>query len=384
MGFKDLIKKICACIVLMFLTAFTGGIAKGENGSDVKAKSPQHTKEAKQVLKKLRKSARCETPMFGHQDALMYGQSWWINEKDSLYEKSDVYEVCGEYPYILGLDLGRIEKGGERNLDYCLFKQIKEAAIAHHNRGGLITISWHMNNPVTDSTAWDRTAGNVVHKVLNDSLMHKKYLRWLDRGAEFLNQFVDSRGRKIPILFRPLHECNIEAFWWSSKSCSKEDYIALWRMTYDYFVNKKQMKQLLWVYSPCGIKTEEELAERYPGDEFVDVIGYERYQLGAVTYKMAAERFVEGASKGLDITIDFSKKHKKVTAFTETGYPGVSYEKWWTEALGSAINKKSVAYVLVWRNGKSEDHFFGPCPASESSADFRVFIQTNKVRLLRK
>ena len=382
MGFKDIIKKICACIVLMSLTVFTGCIAKGENGSDVTGKTPQHTKEAKQVLAKLRKAARRKAPLFGHQDALMYGQNWWINERDSLYERSDVYEVCGEYPYVLGLDLGKIEEGGDRNIDRCLFKQMKEAAIAHHNRGGLITISWHMDNPETKGTSWDCTGGNVVHKILVDSLFRQQFLTWLDAGAGFLNSLVDSKGHKIPVLFRPWHECNMDGFWWSGKSCTEEEFIKLWRFTFDYFMNKKKMYQLLWVYSPHDIKSRDELVSRYPGDEFIDVIGYERYQLGAITYKMGAKRFAEGVSKGLDMTINFSQKHKKIAAFTETGFTGIPYDNWWTEALGTAVNKKRIAYVLVWRNGKSESYFFGPCMKSSSSPDFKKMVKDQKIKLL--
>ncbi len=370
--------RYCQIVLLFIYVISCFGV---EN--DIKNESPKHTKLANKVLKTLYRASN-HKPLLGHQDALLYGQSWWIDEKDSLYEKSDVYEVCGEHPFILGLDLGRIETGGERNIDRCLFKQMKEAAIAHHNRGGIITISWHMDNPVTDSTAWDRTASNVVHKVLNDSLLHKKYLQWLDRGAEFLNQLIDPKGGKIPILFRPFHECNIEAFWWSPKSCSDEEFIALWRMTYDYFVNKKQMKQLLWVYSPYNVKTEEELEERYPGDEFVDVIGYERYQLGAFTYKMGADRFAEGARNGIDVTLNFAKPREKVVAFTETGFPGIPYDKWWTEALGRAIKKKPIAYVHLWRNGLSKTHYHGPCLNSKSTQNFIRFTKEYKIKLLKK
>lgn len=377
-----IIKKICVCIVLILFSAFSVCTARGENRSEANAATPQHTKEAKQTLKQLRKAARRKTPMFGHQDALLYGQNWWINENDSLYNKSDVYEVCGEYPYILGLDLGRVEKGGERNIDRCLFKQMKEAAIAHHKRGGLITISWHIDNPETGGTSWDCTGGNVVSKILVDSLFRQQLFKWLDAGADFINSLEDFRGRKIPVLFRPWHECNMDGFWWSGKACSNEEYVKLWKLIYDYYVHEKKMHQLIWVFSPHDIKCEEELACRYPGDEYVDVIGYERYQLGADTYKIGVERFVKGVSKGLDVTIDFSKKHKKISAFTETGFPGVPYDTWWTEALGSAINKKRIAYVLVWRNGKSENYFFGPCMKSSSSPDFKKMVKESNIKLL--
>lgn len=375
-------KKICVCIVLMFLTAFSSCIARGGSGSVATGKSPQHTKEAKQVLATLKNAARCKSPYFGHQDALMYGQNWWINEQDSLFERSDVYEVCGQYPYVLGLDLGKIEKGNERNLDRCLFWQMRKAAIMHYKRGGLITISWHMDNPVTDSTAWDCTAGNVVRRILYEPALRKKYLLWLEKGASFFNQLVDDRGKPIPILFRPFHECNMNGFWWSGNSCSDKDYIELWKLTFDFFVNKKKMYQLLWVYSPYDIKTEQELEARYPGDEYVDVIGYERYQLGALTYKIGAERYVNGVRKGIDVTLKFAKPRKKVVAFTETGFPGVPYDKWWTEALGKAIKGKEIVYVTLWRNGKSEDYYFGPCLKSLSSPDFNHMIKKQKIKLL--
>ena len=344
--------------------------------------APQHTKEAKQVLAKLRKAARHKTPMFGHQDALLYGQNWWINEKDSLFERSDVYEVCGQYPYVLGLDLGKIEKGDDRNLDRCLFRQMRKAAIMHYKRGGLVTISWHMSNPVTDSTTWDCTAGNVVRRIINEPELRNKYLLWLEKGASFFNQLVDDRGKPIPILFRPFHECNMNGFWWSGHSCFDEEYIELWKLTFDFFVNKKKMYQLLWVYSPYDIKSEGELASHYPGDEYVDVVGYERYQSGALTFKLGAERYVNGVRKGIDVTLNFAKPRKKVVAFTETGFAGVPYDKWWTEAFGKAIKGKEIAYVTLWRNGLSESYYFGPCLKSLSSPDFNHMIKKQKIKLL--
>ena len=337
---------------------------------------------AKKVIKHLKKSSKT-APFLGHQDALLYGQNWWLKGNDTLYDKSDVYEVCGEYPFLLGLDLGRIERGGNRNIDNCLFRQMKEAAVKHYNRGGMVTISWHMDNPVSDSTAWDRTAGNVVREILNDPKIQKKYLKWLDMGADFMNQLKDKRGRKIPILFRPLHECNIESFWWSPNLCSDEEYISLWRLTFNYLVREKKMTQLLWVYSPYDIKSEEELSRRYPGDEFVDVIGYERYQLGAKTYKQGVERFVKGVREGIDITVNFANHRKKIVAFTETGFTGVPYDKWWTEALGEAIKDKPIAYVHLWRNGVSKSYYFGPCLKSKSAPNFCNFLNFNKIKMLK-
>ena len=43
--------------------------------------------------------------MFGHQDDLAYGVGWWAEAG-----RSDVKEVCGDYPAVYGWDLGEVLK----------------------------------------------------------------------------------------------------------------------------------------------------------------------------------------------------------------------------------------------------------------------------------
>jgi mannan endo-1,4-beta-mannosidase len=44
--------------------------------------------------------------MYGHQDDLMYGSSWWY-EKD----RSDTKDFTGDYPAVAGFELGHLELG---------------------------------------------------------------------------------------------------------------------------------------------------------------------------------------------------------------------------------------------------------------------------------
>ena len=98
--------------------------------------------------------------MFGHQDALFYGTTWkWESER------SDVNDVCGDYPAVLGCDLGGLELGHDKNLDGVPFDMMRQQIAKHHRQGGIITISWHPNNPVTGKNAWD-TEGDAVTAVL--------------------------------------------------------------------------------------------------------------------------------------------------------------------------------------------------------------------------
>ncbi len=54
--------------------------------------------------------------------------------------RSDVKSVCGDYPAVMAFDLGRIERGGEKNLDDVLFERIRAEIIAHYNRGGVCSL----------------------------------------------------------------------------------------------------------------------------------------------------------------------------------------------------------------------------------------------------
>ncbi|MBQ7717364.1 MAG: beta-mannosidase, partial [Prevotella sp.] len=58
--------------------------------------------------------------MAGHQDDPFYGVTWeWE------YGRSDVKDVTGDYPAVMGFDLGGIEKGDEKNLDSVPFMRIR-------------------------------------------------------------------------------------------------------------------------------------------------------------------------------------------------------------------------------------------------------------------
>ena len=82
--------------------------------------------------------------MFGHQDGSLYGVTW---EGDS--GRSDVKSIVGDYSAVMGFEIGRIEKGGKESLDKVNFEVMRQEIINQFNRGGMITISWHMDNPVT-------------------------------------------------------------------------------------------------------------------------------------------------------------------------------------------------------------------------------------------
>ena len=73
-------------------------------------------------------------------------------------------------------------------------------------------------------------------------------------------------------------------FWWSfgeSKQIAIGEYTRLWVSVYDYLVNERELRNLLWVYSPNSAHNKSDsrsVLELYPGGEYVDIVGLDYYE----------------------------------------------------------------------------------------------------------
>ena len=307
--------------------------------------------------------------MYGHQDDLMYGHTWRVDQDEAEFLRSDVMEVCGKYPAVYGLDLGGIELGSEQNLDDNYFAAMRASAIAHHQRGGVVTFSWHPRNPLTEGDAWDVSSKEVVASILEGGSRHDLFIGWLGRVADYIESFKTSDGQMVPIIFRPWHEHTGSWFWWGRDLCSVEEYKALWKMTFDYLSGERGLRNLIWSYSPgAGGVTEEIYMERWPGDEMVDMIGIDCYQYST------SEVFIADLANALDIMKKISAEHGKMMAVTEVGYEGIPQADWWTGTLYEALKDYPLSYVLTWRNACDKpEHFYAPFPGHLSADDFKAF-----------
>lgn len=316
--------------------------------------------------------------MYGHQDDLLYGNSWKLAQDATQFNRSDVYSVCGQYPAVFGTDLGGIELGNEASLDKNKFDHIRAAAVAHHKRGGFVTFSWHLRNPLTGGDSWDVTSTEVVASILPGGEKHKMFREWLKRAADFMESIKTEDGELVPIIWRPWHEHTGSWFWWGQEICTTEQYKALWKMTYDYMMVERGMTNLVWSYSPgAGGLTPELFEERYPGDDMVDMVGFDCYQYST------DEAYISDMRNALDITTAFAKNHNKIAAVTETGYEGIPSANWWTSVLYEVLKDYSVSYVLTWRNAwERAEHFYAPYPGQISAEDFKAFAALENVMMV--
>lgn len=308
--------------------------------------------------------------MMGHQDDPFYGVTW---EWDM--NRSDVMELVGDFPAVMGFDLGGIEMADAKNLDSVPFTRIHDELVAHYRRGGIVTLSWHPRNPLTGGTAWDVTSDQVVKSVLPGGNNHWKFQLWMKRVADFVETLKTPAGQPIPIIFRPWHENNGSWFWWGQNLCSDEEFHGLWNMLQDY-MNSRGFTNLLWSYSPNldGHWTRERFMQRYPGNDRVTLIGEDAYQWGT------EQDFRQQLTADLQFLSQFAKDNGKLLAMTECGLKNMPDATWWSRVLLPTIEPYKPCYFLLWRNYKAE--YFGPAPSLPCADDFKKLYETGDILFL--
>ncbi len=343
-------------------------------------KKPMETPKD-QLVHRLFTFAESEQIAYGHQDDLFYGHTWKVEdwENDPL-ERSDVKAVTGHFPMLMGCDLGGIELADSCNLDGVPFGLMRKAALKHIERGGIVTFSWHPRNPLTGGDAWDISSNEVVKSVLQGGEKHTEFMLWLQRAADF----IESIGPDVPIIFRPWHENLGSWFWWGGKLCSDQEYKELFRATWLYFTKERGLTNLLWCYSPNGPIPPEVYMSRYPGDEFVDILGTDIYEfVGGGSLEEAGVRFQEQVKNMLSTLVALGDEHKKLICLSETGLEGIPDLKWWTGSLIPSIQDFPISYVLTWRNAWDQPgHFYAPWEGFAGAEDFKEFSEKSDIVFL--
>ncbi|WP_367751967.1 glycoside hydrolase family 26 protein [Flavobacterium sp. WC2430] len=312
--------------------------------------------------------------LFGHQDDLAYGVNW-------KYEtgRSDVKELTGDYPAVYGWDLAGLEKKSDKNIDGVPFDKMRHYIKEAHKRGGLVTLSWHLDNPLTGKDAWDTTPKSLA-SALPGGESHEKFKSWLDEGVKFILSLKDENGKAIPILYRPFHELTGTWFWWCKNNGSPTEFKTLWKFTIDY-LQKKGAHNLIYVYNTADFNSKEEFLEYYPGSDYADILSFDKYQYSNPTKDNS---FIENCQKQFKIMDEVAKEQNKIMAFAETGYEAIPYDKWWTNTLVKAIGNYKISYVLVWRNHGWQEkeqkmHYYAPYKGQLSAKDFLEFYKLDNI-----
>lgn len=325
------------------------------------------TAETKALFRNLKEISKNHT-LFAHQHATEYGHGWYGDE-----DRSDVKSVCGSHPAMIGVDLGGFSGRSPEAIEKAK-TDLRKNVVDTYNRGGVTTIAWHFSNPVSDGGFYwkDGVSLPAVKYIIPGGEAHQKYKDILKEIGLWANSLQGKDGTLAPVIFRPYHEFDGGWFWWGAPHCTKDEFVTLWKFTVSYLRDSLNVHNFIYAFSPDNrFNSEAGFLERYPGDEWVDMVGMDNYG------DMGRDRYdLETASKKLKIVSDYAIKKGKLAAFTETGLESIPNETWWTETLLNVMKKdnKQLCYVLVWRNDtRSTTHYYAPFPGQVSVPDFLKF-----------
>ena len=195
---------------------------------------------------------------------------------DNEAEFEYIQETTGKQPAIRGIDFLFY------NTTQPYFDDAPERVIVwYKDKGGIPTVTYHWNVPTDgkDSTTaafYVEGTGNTPYTNFSAANAVKEGTWENDKInqdiALLAEQLGKARDAGVPILFRPLHEAEGAWFWWGAEG--PEACVNLYRYLYDKLVNEYKLNNLLWTWT-CS--TSAHAAEWYPGDEYVDFQGCDKY-----------------------------------------------------------------------------------------------------------
>ena len=150
-----------------------------------------------------------------------------------------------------------------------------DAVLRKAGEGHVISLLWHWNAPkdLIDTPQQRWWTGFYAKGTTFDFAAaldpahpdHALLLRDIDAIAGVLRKLD---AAKVPVLWRPLHECENGGFWWGNKG--PEPFKRLWRLLFERLTQHHQLHNLIWVHT-------SEDAAWYPGDDVVDIVCADTY-----------------------------------------------------------------------------------------------------------
>ena len=312
--------------------------------------------------------------LFGHQHDLTYGFTFTTPDGKA----SDTRAAVGDHPAVFGWDTlildgderPGVENGTEAENIAALSRCIRQGDA----RGGINTLSAHMPNFVTGKDFYD-TTGRVVSRILPGGAKHADFNAFLDRVAKAVKGARRPDGTAIPVIFRPFHENNGGWFWWGAGHTTSGEFIELFRYTVEYLRDTRGVHNLLYAYSPNSSLGGDPTGylRTYPGDRFVDILGYDSYDEGA-----GPTPWLDGLVRDLAMVVRLANERGKVPAFTEFGESGTEVRdpQWFTRLLGALKADplaRQVTYMATWANFGGTRRAYVPYPGHALLPDFAAF-----------
>ncbi len=258
--------------------------------------------------------------MVGHYGTnTITGQTEYSDYANGNYGLRDYQRVVdatgGEAPAIVAFDFMDYSKSRDDHPDKDKGTLTEDMIAAQADKNVVLSALWHWGAPsghaegevgqfYTANTTFDLAA--TLADTSSDD--YAALIADMDIVAAELKKLQDAG---LAVIWRPIHEAAGGWFWWGATGA--DAYKELWMLMYDRFTTHHGLNNLIWAYT----FTDRLDMDWYPGDEYVDIAGFDGY--------------VDGHDPDAPFVGQFNtlKEHfngKKLIALTETGaVPNVEF-----------------------------------------------------------
>ena len=216
----------------------------------------------------------------------IYGEKTLTGQQVTTGTNAEIAAIYGETGRLPAIRTGDLTFAQSRSPYYD--GEMTDLALAEEwgEMGGLVSYGWTWYSP-TESSHYLSSVANfdfsrayttsdislasaeTLEKIYGEGGITRETFRLMqdmDEIAEALKTLMDSG---VTVLFRPLADAGSGGYWWSDSTAA---YLWLWRTMVKRFNEYHGLTNIIWVWSG-------ESAAFYPGDDYVDIIGEDFYNL---------------------------------------------------------------------------------------------------------
>lgn len=336
---------------------------------------PSATEETKNLMSYLA-SVYGSHIITGQQEIYMYGPHNFEYEFEYIKEKTGVYPAIRGFDYLNEANI--LGYGTEDGTTDRIISWVND-------KNGIATASWHLTVPkdmtgysvgdkvsyenATYQCVWNEaktanTATNfdTANVIVEGTIEHDYYMAALEELASYLTKLQDAN---VPLIFRPLHEAEGGGgetgswFWWGAAGSSV--YKEIWKLTYETLTEKYNLHNIIWEWNSYAFDTS---ADWYPGDEYVDLIGYDKYSCTkylAENNWQASYEHDDASYTSTFYTIMEKFNSKKMVAMAENDS--------FSTVENLTADKAGWLYFCTWYDGGSDNINFLSSPIFNTEED---------------
>ena len=227
--------------------------------------NPKATNEAKSLMSYL--VDIYGTNILSGQQEQPGGHEWGDTEAEFEY----ISKLTGKLPAIRGFDFMNY-RGNELEIEDGSAERLIEW---YNKKGGIPVLCWSWFSPgdigkLGEASYFsDMTTFSISEALTDGTEENAALLADIEFMAGKLKKIQDAG---VPVIFRPFREAEESWFWWGKEGPGP--CIELYKLLYDKFTHEYNINNLIWEWTSYDYETS---AEWYPGNNYVDIIGYIKY-----------------------------------------------------------------------------------------------------------